>query len=118
MSNPAIYKCTPRQARRFVIQCMESGLVPYLRGSPGVGKSSIMKDIANDFNLHLIDHRLSTSEPTDMTGLPKFNGEYAHFAPFTEIFPVASTPIPNGKQGFLLFLDEFNAAKRDVQAAA
>lgn len=118
MSNVNIYKCKPRQARRFIIQCLEAGLVPYLRSSPGMGKSSIIKSIAQDFEFHLIDHRLSTSEPTDMTGLPKFNGEGAHFAPFTEIFPIQSTPLPKGKRAWMIFLDEFNAAKRDVQAAA
>lgn len=118
MSNVNIYKCKPRQARKFIIQCLDAGLVPYVRGSPGVGKSSIMRSIAEDFSLHMIDHRLSTSEPTDMTGLPKFVGDYAHFAPFTEIFPIKTTPIPAGKRGWIIFLDEFNAAKRDVQAAA
>lgn len=34
------------------------------------------------------------------------------------IFPVATTPIPAGKNGFLLFLDEINSAPLSVQAAS
>jgi hypothetical protein len=34
------------------------------------------------------------------------------------MFPTEDTPIPAGKQGWLLFLDEFNSAGKAVQAAA
>lgn len=117
MSN--LYKCKPRQAKKFIIECIQAGLVPFLQSSPGMGKSSITRSIADDFRLKLIDHRLSTSEPTDMTGLPHFN-QYgqACYAPFGEIFPVEGTELPDGKEGWLLFLDEANAAPRSVQAAS
>lgn len=39
------------------------------------------------------------------------------FMPFN-IFPLENTPLPKGKNGWLLFLDEFNSAPKDVQAAA
>jgi hypothetical protein len=83
-----------------------------------MGKSSIVKQIAKECNLHLIDHRLSTSAPEDLSGLPKFNEKgYAQFVPFAELFPTAGTPLPEGKDGWILFLDEFNSASRGVQAA-
>lgn len=117
MSN--LYKCKPRQARKFIIDCVRAGLVPFLQSSPGMGKSSIVRSVAKDFNLAMIDHRLSTSEPTDMTGLPHFN-QYgqATFAPFSDLFPIEGTKVPDGKEGWLVFLDEFNAAPRTVQAAS
>jgi shikimate kinase len=37
-----------------------------------MGKSSIAKSLAKEANLQIIDHRLSTSEPTDMSGLARF----------------------------------------------
>ena len=113
-----IYRCKPRQARRFIVDCIQAGLVPSLISSPGVGKSTICRSIAKDFRLKLIDHRLSTSEPTDMTGLPRFmpNGR-ARFAPFEDLFPLEGDPIPEGFDGWMLFLDEANAAPRGVQAA-
>jgi hypothetical protein len=113
------YKCSPRQARKFVLECIAAGLVPFLQSSPGMGKSSIVKRVAKDFSLKVIDHRLSTSEPTDMTGLPRFDAKgFATFAPFVDLFPIAGTPLPPDKEGWLLFLDEVNAASRSVQAAA
>jgi hypothetical protein len=116
MSN--LLKCKPRQARKFIIECLEAGLVPFLQSSPGMGKSSIVRSISQDFQLHLIDHRVNTSEPTDATGLPRFdeNG-YAYFAPFKEIFPLKGMQVPKNKRGWLLFMDEFNAAPRQTQAA-
>jgi hypothetical protein len=83
-----------------------------------MGKSSIFKSIADELNLALVDHRLSTSEPTDLSGLPQFENGKARFAPFEELFPIESTPLPKGKQGWLIFLDEFNSASKAVQAAS
>lgn len=111
------FKCTPRQTKEFTIACLEGGLVPYIQSSPGMGKSSIVKAIAEEFGLALIDHRLSTSAPEDLSGLPNFVGGKATFSPF-DTFPTADRELPKGKNGWLLFLDEFNAAPKSVQAAA
>lgn len=114
----SLYTCTPRQTRGFIKDILLAGLVPFVRASPGTGKSSIFKSVADEFNLWMIDHRLSTSEPTDLSGLPKQDGDFAYFTPFAELFPVESTPIPAGKDGWLVFLDEFNSANKQVQAAS
>jgi len=97
--------------------CLGSGLVPFIQSSPGMGKSSIVRSIANDYSLQLIDHRLSTSAPEDFTGIPQFKGDKATFIPF-DLFPLANDSLPQGKKGWLLFLDEFNSAPRNIQAAA
>ena len=118
MADISIYKCTPRQVKGFVEDCLYAGLVPYVQSSPGMGKSSIMRNITKDLNLKLIDHRLSTSAPEDMSGLPQFDSNgFARFAPFSDLFPIEATPLPEGKDGWMLFLDEFNSATRPVQAA-
>lgn len=111
------YSCTPRQTKAFVIRCMATGLVPFIQSSPAMGKSAIVAAIAQEYNLKLIDHRLSTSAPEDLSGLPHFQEGKASFVPF-DTFPVEDTPLPEGKQGWLLFLDEFNSASKMVQAAA
>lgn len=118
MTDISIYKCTPRQTRKFVEDCFYAGLVPYVQSSPGMGKSSIFANVAKNLDLKMIDHRLSTSSPEDMSGLPKFdeNG-FAKFVPFADLFPIESMPLPQGKQGWMLFLDEFNSASKPVQAA-
>jgi hypothetical protein len=112
------YKCSPRQLRNFIADALEAGLVPFVQASPGVGKSSIMKLVAEDFNLKVIDHRLSTSAPEDLSGLPKFTENGAEFVPFRDLFPLTDTAVPKGKSGWMLFLDEFNSAAKSVQAAA
>jgi hypothetical protein len=113
------YRCTPRQLRQFITDALYAGLVPFVTASPGVGKSSIMKLVAKDLNLQVIDHRLSTSAPEDLSGLPRFdeNGQ-ARFAPFADLFPLKSTPLPKQRDGWMLFLDEFNSSAKSVQAAA
>lgn len=114
-----IYRCTPRQVKRFVTDVLFAGLVPYVQSSPGMGKSSIMRAIASELNLQLIDHRLSTSAPEDLSGLPRFDEDgKARFSPFADLFPTKDTPLPPGKEGWMLFLDEFNSASKSVQAAA
>lgn len=114
-----LYRVNTRQAQSMMVDILQVGLVPYLQSSPGMGKSSIAANISDQLNTKLIDHRLSTSEPTDMTGLPYFkpNGTAA-FAPFEEMFPLENTPLPEGKNGWMVLLDEFNSASRETQAAA
>lgn len=112
-----IYECTLRQAKEYVYDAMAAGLVPFIKSSPGMGKSAMLAGVASECNLHLIDHRLSTSSPVDLTGLPGFVDGMARFHPFDDTFPVESTPVPADKDGFMLFLDEFNSAPKSVQAA-
>ena len=117
----SIYKVTPRQAKEYMIECMQAGLVPYLQGSPGIGKSSITNSIADECMLEMVDHRMITSPPEDLSGLPYFEdrpyGKVAAFAPFADLFPIEGMPIPPGKNGWFVFLDEFPSAKKDTQAA-
>lgn len=111
-----LFTVTPRQMKILVSDCLESGLVPFVTGSPGIGKSAIMQAIADEYALELIDHRISTSDPTDFNGLPNFQDNRATFSPF-DLFPIEGTPLPEGKEGWMLFLDEFNSGELDVQKA-
>ena len=97
--------------------CLAQQLVPFIQGSPGIGKSDIVKSIAKEKKLKLIDIRLSQCDPTDLSGLPHFNENKAEFVPF-DVFPIEGTAIPKGFNGWLLFLDEINSASRSIQAAA
>lgn len=101
----------------LVSNVLQAGLVPMIAGSPGIGKSDLVRALAKQFNLKVIDHRLSTSDPTDMSGLPATQGEKATFLPF-DLFPTQDAEVPDGYDGFLLFLDEINSAPQSVQAAA
>lgn len=104
-------------AKDMVTQIIREGLVPMVAGSPAVGKSSIIHQIAQEYNLKVIDMRLSQCDPTDLLGLPMLTTGRADFAP-PLTFPIEGDPIPEGYSGWILFLDEFSSAPRGVQAAA
>lgn len=88
-----------------------------LIGSPGVGKSDIIKQVADKLNLKVIDFRLSTADPTDLTGLPFVEDGRSVFLP-NVAFPIEKDVVPEGYKGWLLFLDEISNAPMAVQAAA
>lgn len=115
----SILKVTPRKAYPMLQMIMMAGLVANLLGSPGIGKSAVVGKLAEDANLKMNDVRLSTYTPADMTGLPNFRPDgTAYFSPFSSVFPIKGMPLPEGKNGWLIFLDEFNSADEDVQKAA
>lgn len=94
-----------------------SHLVPFIQGSPGIGKSDVVREIANKYKLKVIDIRLSQCDPTDLSGLPKLDGNKATYLPF-DTFPLEGDPIPEGYQGWLIFMDEINSAPKSLQAVA
>ncbi len=58
------------QAIRLLIAAIKAKVVPMLKGSPGTGKSQIVYQIAKEYNLQVIDIRLSQCDPTDLAGFP------------------------------------------------
>lgn len=57
---------TLKQASELVRNCLRAKLVPFIKGSPGLGKSAIVKAIAETYKLELIDLRLAQCDPTDL----------------------------------------------------
>lgn len=98
---------------------VKAGLVPMLKSKPGIGKSSIVKQFADTYNLSLIDVRLAQCDPTDLLGFPDINKEKnkASYVPM-DTFPLENDVIPEGYNGWCVFMDEFNAADRGVQKAS
>ena len=94
-------------------ELIEQKIPTFIWGSPGIGKSSIVKQIAYEKNLEFIDLRLSLLDPTDLKGIPFFNSstKEAIWAPPNFL------PKDNKSSG-ILFLDEINSAPPSVQAAA
>ena len=105
------------QAISMITKFIIAKLVPMIIGSPGIGKSMIVHQIAKEYRLKVIDLRLSQCDPTDLLGFPNIVGNKAGYVPM-ETFPIEGEPIPAGYSGWLLFLDEMNAASAAVQAAA
>lgn len=104
-------------AFKEMLHVAQRGLTPYLTSSPGVGKSSIVHQIGKYGKLKVIDLRLSQCTPEDLQGFPMRDGNKASFKPF-DIFPIVGDELPEGYDGWLIFLDELSSANKQVQAAA
>ena len=69
-----------------------------------MGKSSIAKQVADKYNLEVIDLRLTELDSSDIQGLPYFKDGKSTFLPF-DTFPIESTPIPTGYKGWCILLN-------------
>lgn len=109
----------PSLVKKAVVRCIRKRVVPFIAGSPGIGKSDIIRGIAKEFGLKVIDVRLSQCDPTDLLGLPMVNPETdrAGYKPL-DVFPLEGDPLPEGYNGWILFLDEANSAAKSVEAAS
>lgn len=82
-------------------------------GPPGVGKSTIVKNLAREMGIGFVDVRLAQMESIDIRGLPLPDKE-AHCVQW---LPSSIFPRDNDKGG-IIFLDELSAAPKDVQVAS
>ena len=102
---------TPIEISTFLKNIVSKSILNSLMiwGPPGVGKSSIVKNIASNNNLALVDLRLSQLSPTDLRGLPGVeDGKSKWYVP--EFMPTKGSGI--------LFLDEINMAPPAMQGVA
>ncbi len=82
----------------------------FIWGAPGVGKSSIVRAIAAERRLPVVDLRASLLDPTDLRGIPAIESGRAVWC------PPGFLPNTDDAPG-VLFLDEINAAPPLVQAS-
>lgn len=85
----------------------------FLWGSPGLGKSSIVRQVCESRGIDLVDVRLAQMEAVDIRGLPVPNREDKSVDWLVNgMWPRD----PNGKG--IIFLDEMSSCDRSVQVAA
>lgn len=86
---------TLHKAAAAVKDIMQANLVANLIGSPGIGKSDIIRQVAAEFDLKVIDFRLAQADPTDLSGFPTLNADRTrcHYAP-PITFPLAGDELP------------------------
>lgn len=84
-----------------------------LWGTRGVGKSSIVRQVAAHFKVPLVDLRLTTIEPVDIRGAIYADEKLAKTVWFAPEF----LPGPDEPAG-ILFLDELTAADKRLQVSA
>ena len=84
----------------------------YLEGASGVGKSDIVRQMAEARDIPVIDIRLAQCDPTDLRGVPSVvDGRTYWNVP-------ANFPDPEKEPEGILFLDEVSSAPPAVQAIA
>lgn len=84
-----------------------------LWGTRGVGKSSVIRQVADEADVPLVDLRLTTIEPVDLRGALFADDTLKQ----TVWFPPEFLPKPDQAQG-ILFLDELTAADQRLQTSA
>jgi hypothetical protein len=82
-----------------------------IHGSPGVGKSQVVHQIAKERGIDMLDLRLSQLDPVDLRGVPSVNTKTGVTSWNAPDF------LPRDGKG-ILFLDEINSAAQATQAAA
>lgn len=128
----AHYTLTPKQMALALARCIRAKQPAFLHGSPGIGKSMIVRQVADalyaaeygmtvdgngrlrnaagQFTAHrpwFVDIRMVLLDPVDLRGLPTVNGDgRAHWA--------IPDFLPRDGNG-VVFLDEFNRASTMVQ---
>lgn len=101
----------PSQIATALSYLIDANQPVMLHGSPGVGKSDVVRQIAKQRGIELIDLRLSQLDPVDLRGVPSVDTK-KHITSW-------NTPsfLPTDGKG-ILFLDEINSAAQATQAAA
>ena len=96
---------------------MRLGLNTMIWGGPGIGKSEIPQQVADELNIPLLDFRANLFDPVDVRGIPRVidnetYGAMTSLAP-PEIFPTEETHGPRG----LFMIDELPTAPPATQNA-
>jgi len=107
---------TSVQARKAMLAAFKAKRPIFLWGPPGIGKSEVVAEVAEELNGPVIDLRMAQMEPTDIRGIPYFNKD------INKMDWAAPVDLPSeefAKQHpiVVLFLDEMNSAPPAVQAA-
>ena len=98
----------PSDLSRTLVAIVRAGRPAYVWGAPGVGKSAVVRDAADDLGLRVLDLRATLLDPVDLRGLPRVTSDTAVWCP--------PAFLPRTGQG-VLFLDELAQAPPAVQAA-
>lgn len=91
-----------------VLLNLSSARPVFIWGAPGIGKSALVQQFADDVGLPCVSLLGSQLAPEDIIGIPQINGDTSQFIPPKMIAQ---------KEPYVLFLDELNACSQEVQKA-
>ena len=99
---------SPKKAMKAMLHCARAQRPFFLWGSPGIGKSSMVYQMAAVLGRKVTEIRAVLLDPVDLRGIPSIVDGRTVWCP-----PVF---LPTGS-GWILFIDELNSAPLLVQAA-
>jgi hypothetical protein len=104
----------PAQLRKFLAATIDARLPVLITGAPGIGKSDIVTQAAQEAKADIIISHPVVADPTDAKGLPwpEKSGERASFLPFGELADALEAKKPT-----VWFLDDLGQASPAVQAS-
>ena len=110
-----LYQILSCQLDAIAADPKQAKIIPPLliHGSPGIGKSTIVREICKERGIDFIDVRLAQMEPCDIRGLPVPNKEQK----VMEWFVNGSWPRDPKSKG-ILFLDEITSCDKSIAVAA
>jgi hypothetical protein len=107
---------TIKEARKAILRCFQVQRPVMLHSGPGVGKSEVISQIAEEMGGVTVDLRMGTLDISDIRGIPYFdkNSNVMRWAPPEEL---PSAEFASQYPIVVLFLDELNTAAPAVQAS-
>ena len=107
---------TSVQARKALLASIKAKRPVFLWGPPGIGKSEVVAEVAEELNGFVIDLRMAQMEPTDIRGIPFFNKDINKMD-WASPVDLPDEEFASQYPMVILFLDEMNSAPPAVQAA-
>jgi hypothetical protein len=107
---------TSVQARKAILTAFKAKRPVFLWGPPGIGKSEVVAEIAEELGGAVIDLRMAQMEPTDIRGIPYFNKDLNKMD-WADPVDLPDEEFASKYPVVVLFLDEMNSAPPSVQAA-
>jgi hypothetical protein len=107
---------TSGQVRKALLTAFKAKRPVFLWGPPGIGKSEVVAEVAEELKGPVIDLRMAQMEPTDIRGIPYFNKDINKMD-WAEPVDLPSKEFAAQHPIVVLFLDEMNSAPPAVQAA-
>ena len=116
-----MHTINPQNLMKELKDCIIAGYPAMIWGGPGIGKSEIPQQVANELNIPLLDFRANLFDPVDVRGIPYTRDDLSvasgamkitSWAP-PDIFPSEETHGPRG----LFMIDELPTAPPATQNA-